>query len=261
MILAVVVGVIFVYQMMAADIRNMLPEYATVKALGYRPPYLTGVVLWQAVLLAVLRLRSRVRRRRSGCTPSARNCGGIPTGMTLEVAVGVLVLTCGMCLASGLAGGAEGPHRRPGGPVLSRSMPPCQDPSRWPGRTSTHDWVRFALFTSGIGFAVVLMGVQYGIMNAMLDSNTVLLERLNAELVLVNPTQVVAAVPRGGQPSAARAGRGRAGRRGGRRRSTSSTNSATLRHTADRPRRPHADAARPRRRRRSGCSRVSTCQA
>ena len=40
--------------MMAADIRNMLPEYATVKALGYRPPYLTGVVLWQAVLLAVL---------------------------------------------------------------------------------------------------------------------------------------------------------------------------------------------------------------
>ena len=48
-------------------------------------------------------------------------------------------------------------------------------PLAW--RNLTHDWVRFALFTSGIGFAVVLMGVQYGIMNAMLDSNTVLLQR------------------------------------------------------------------------------------
>jgi len=99
-ILAVVVGVIFVYQMMAADIRNMLPEYATVKALGYGPPYLSGVVLWQAVLLALL-----------GYVPgflvalalyaAARQWGGIPTGMTWEAAVGVLVLTLGMCLASG----------------------------------------------------------------------------------------------------------------------------------------------------------------
>jgi putative ABC transport system permease protein len=100
-ILAVVVGIIFVYQMMAADIRNMLPEYATVKALGYRPTYLTAVVLWQAALLAML-----------GYIPGffatlvlyagARSFGGIPTGMTWEVALGVFTLTQGMCLASGL---------------------------------------------------------------------------------------------------------------------------------------------------------------
>jgi putative ABC transport system permease protein len=53
----------------------------------------------------------------------------------------------------------------------------------------THDRVRFVLFSAGIGFAVVLMGVQLGIMNAMLDSNTVLLRQLNAELVLINPTR------------------------------------------------------------------------
>src|SRR5256885_15330849 len=98
-VLAIVVGIIFVYQMMAADIRNMLPEYATVKALGYRPPYLTGVVLWQAVLLAGL-----------GYLPgfvaalalyaAAREWGGVPAGMSWEVAAGVLVLTLGMCLAS-----------------------------------------------------------------------------------------------------------------------------------------------------------------
>jgi putative ABC transport system permease protein len=100
-ILAVVVGIIFVYQMMAADIRNMLPEYATVKALGYRPPYLTGVVLWQAVLLAAFGYVPGFVAS-LGLYSAASRFGGIPTGMTLEIAAGVLVLTCGMCLASGL---------------------------------------------------------------------------------------------------------------------------------------------------------------
>jgi putative ABC transport system permease protein len=100
-ILAVFVGIIFVYQMMAADIRNMLPEFATVKALGYRPPYLTGVVLWQAVLLAILGyLPGFVTAL--GLYSAARSWGGIPTAMTLEVALGILVLTTGMCLASGM---------------------------------------------------------------------------------------------------------------------------------------------------------------
>jgi putative ABC transport system permease protein len=60
-------------------------------------------------------------------------------------------------------------------------------PLAW--KNLTHDRVRFVLFSAGIGFAVVLMGVQLGIMNAMLDSNTVLLRQLNAELVLINPTR------------------------------------------------------------------------
>ena len=100
-VLAIVVGVIFVYQIMAADIRNMLPEYATVKALGYRPVYLTRVVLWQAILLAAF-----------GYVPGlvvsfglfwvAKNFGGIPTEMTGGIAVTVLALTCTMCLASGV---------------------------------------------------------------------------------------------------------------------------------------------------------------
>jgi putative ABC transport system permease protein len=65
------------------------------------------------------------------------------------------------------------------------AVPPV--PLAW--KNLAHDKVRLALFASGIGFAVVLMGVQYGIMNAMLDSNTVLIERLKGELVLVNPNK------------------------------------------------------------------------
>jgi len=64
---------------------------------------------------------------------------------------------------------------------------PSPVPLAW--KNLVHDKVRFALFASGIGFAVVLMGVQYGIMNAMLDANTVLIERFNGELVLVNPSR------------------------------------------------------------------------
>ena len=100
-VLAIVVGVIFVYQMMAADIRGMLPEYATVKALGYRPPYLSGVVLWQAVLLAVIGYIPGLVAS-FGMYYVARTFGGIPTQMTAERVVVVLLMTCAMCLASGL---------------------------------------------------------------------------------------------------------------------------------------------------------------
>jgi putative ABC transport system permease protein len=100
-VLAVVVGVIFVYQMMAADIRGMLPEYATVKALGYRPGYLTGAVLWQAVLLAGLGYVPGLAAA-LGLYAVARAVGGIPVYMTPERAAVVLALTAGMCLASGL---------------------------------------------------------------------------------------------------------------------------------------------------------------
>ncbi len=66
-------------------------------------------------------------------------------------------------------------------------MRPPPVPLAW--KNLTHEKVRLALFASGIGFAVVLMGVQYGIMNAMLDSNTVIIERLKGEIVLINPNK------------------------------------------------------------------------
>jgi putative ABC transport system permease protein len=53
----------------------------------------------------------------------------------------------------------------------------------------THDRVRFALFVLGITFAVVLMFVQLGFRNALLDSNTQLHDRLRCDLVLVSPTR------------------------------------------------------------------------
>lgn len=58
-------------------------------------------------------------------------------------------------------------------------------PLAW--RNLTHDRVRFGLFTLGIAFAVILMGVQLGVRNALLDSNCRVIDALNADLVLVHP--------------------------------------------------------------------------
>jgi putative ABC transport system permease protein len=53
----------------------------------------------------------------------------------------------------------------------------------------THDRVRFALFVLGVVFAVVLMFMQLGFRGALLDSNSLLHERIRADLVLVSPNR------------------------------------------------------------------------
>jgi putative ABC transport system permease protein len=98
---ALVVGVIFVYQMMAADIRNHLAEYATVKAIGYRNRYLFRVILWQAGLLAVVGFIPGLLAS-LGIYELTRHTARIPIGMTAGRVVFVLLLTIGMCLCSGL---------------------------------------------------------------------------------------------------------------------------------------------------------------
>jgi putative ABC transport system permease protein len=60
-------------------------------------------------------------------------------------------------------------------------------PLAWLNLTANR--VRMALFAAGIGFAVVLMFVQYGCQNALLDSSVLLLKHMNADLVLVSRSQ------------------------------------------------------------------------
>ena len=100
-VLALLVGAIFVYQMMVADIKKRLPEYATLKAVGYRFGYLFRVVVWQALFLAVGGfvgglLISLVLYR---VTAEAAQ---LPVGMTGERVAIVFALTTAMCVGSGL---------------------------------------------------------------------------------------------------------------------------------------------------------------
>jgi putative ABC transport system permease protein len=98
---ALLVGGIFVYQMMAGEIRNRMAAFATAKALGYTNRYLDGVVLAKALLLALLGFLPGLILA-LGFYKLTRDFGSVPITMTLVRAVSVLGLSFFMCLCSGL---------------------------------------------------------------------------------------------------------------------------------------------------------------
>jgi putative ABC transport system permease protein len=100
-LVALLVGSIFVYQMMAGEIRNRIGAFATAKALGYTNRFLDGVVLSKALLLALLGFLPGLVLA-LGFYKLTRDYGSVPIGMTLLRAVCVLGLTFLMCLCSGL---------------------------------------------------------------------------------------------------------------------------------------------------------------
>src|SRR5262245_32747993 len=63
----------------------------------------------------------------------------------------------------------------------------CMIPLAW--MNLTHNRVRMALFGAGIGFAVVLMFIQFGFRNALLDASVLMHEKLRADLVLASRQQ------------------------------------------------------------------------
>jgi putative ABC transport system permease protein len=99
-VVGLAVGAIIVYQILFADVSDHLPEYATLKAMGYSNRYVSGVVIQQAVILAVL-----------GFLPGAlvsvwlyRVIGAatrLPMSLDGQRGVTVLLLTIGMCALSG----------------------------------------------------------------------------------------------------------------------------------------------------------------
>jgi putative ABC transport system permease protein len=52
-IVAVMVGTAIVYQVLSSEVVSLMPEYATLKAMGYRNAYLAWILVQQSLLLAV----------------------------------------------------------------------------------------------------------------------------------------------------------------------------------------------------------------
>jgi putative ABC transport system permease protein len=100
-IVGLVVGSIVVYQILFADVSDHLPEYATLKAMGYSNLYLCGVVMQQATVLAVLGFGP-------GLGLSYYLYGVASEALQIELimetdrALLVLALTLVMCVVSGL---------------------------------------------------------------------------------------------------------------------------------------------------------------
>jgi putative ABC transport system permease protein len=100
-IMGLVVGAIIVYQILFADVSEHLNEYATLRAIGYRKRFVSGIVLQEALILAVLGFIPGVLAANwlYGKAAAATN---LPIYMTQDRAVTVFALTLGMCVLSGL---------------------------------------------------------------------------------------------------------------------------------------------------------------
>ncbi len=100
-IMGFVVGAIIVYQILFADVSEHLNEYATLRAMGYKNRFVSGIVLQQAAILAVL-----------GYLPGlaivywlygkAAAATSLPLYITQERAITVFLMTLAMCAISGL---------------------------------------------------------------------------------------------------------------------------------------------------------------
>jgi putative ABC transport system permease protein len=95
-----IVGIVIVYQILYTDVTDHLPEYATLKAMGYKDIYFLGVVFQEALILAIL-----------GYLPGfgisvvlynlGRSATSLPMYMTLTKVITVFVMTVIMCFVSG----------------------------------------------------------------------------------------------------------------------------------------------------------------
>lgn len=98
---ALVVGTAIVYQVLSSDVANHLTEYATLKAIGYSSGFVAGVVLRQAVALAILGFALGLVLSEALYRLTAQ-MANIPIAMTPERIVSVLALAVAMCTVSGL---------------------------------------------------------------------------------------------------------------------------------------------------------------
>jgi putative ABC transport system permease protein len=99
-VMGLIVGCIIVYQILFADVSEHLGEYATLRAIGYGNGFVSGIVMQQAAILAVL-----------GYLPgalaahllygAAAGATLLPLHLTVERALTVFGLTFGMCALSG----------------------------------------------------------------------------------------------------------------------------------------------------------------
>lgn len=95
-----IVGIVIVYQVLYTDISDHLPEYATLKAMGYSDGALLRVVLMEAMLLAILGFMPGFVAS-LGLYQLLTVMTRIPLAMKGAVALQVFLLTLVMCGASG----------------------------------------------------------------------------------------------------------------------------------------------------------------
>jgi putative ABC transport system permease protein len=100
-IMGFVVGTVIVYQILFADVTDHLPEYATLKAMGYRNLFVFGVVLFEAVILSIFGFIPGALISMQLYTLAEKKTH-LPMHLTPALGTLVLFLTIAMCCISGM---------------------------------------------------------------------------------------------------------------------------------------------------------------
>lgn len=101
MAVAIFVGAVIVYQILYTDVSDHIPEYATLKAIGFADSFFVGIIVQESFILSFL-----------GFIPGAllaellyimtREIAGMPTYMSLDSLLIVFGLSLSMCVFAGL---------------------------------------------------------------------------------------------------------------------------------------------------------------
>lgn len=101
MAVAIFVGAVIVYQILYTDVSDHIPEYATLKAIGFSDSFFVGIIVQESFILSFL-----------GFIPGAllaeilyvmtREIAGMPTYMSAESLLIVFGLSLSMCVVAGL---------------------------------------------------------------------------------------------------------------------------------------------------------------
>ena len=101
MAVAIFVGAVIVYQILYTDVSDHIPEYATLKAIGFADSFFVWTIIQESVILSVM-----------GFIPGSllagvlykltRDIGNMPTYMSVSSLIIVFGLTVSMCVVAGL---------------------------------------------------------------------------------------------------------------------------------------------------------------
>lgn len=98
-VMGFIIGVVIVYQVLYADVRDHLAEYATLKAMGYSDIYLLLVIFQEAAMLTVLGFIPGFFIS-VGMYSFLADLTRLELAMTPDLAIMVFILTLIMCLVS-----------------------------------------------------------------------------------------------------------------------------------------------------------------
>jgi putative ABC transport system permease protein len=100
-IIGFIVGMVICYQVIYTDIADHMPEFATLKAMGYTTGYFLRLIVVEAVLLSLIGFVPGLVVS-TGLYSVLAESTGLQLQMTLDSIVLVLLLTNAMCIASGM---------------------------------------------------------------------------------------------------------------------------------------------------------------